>query len=129
MVDMLTAEGFTALEAKSAAEAYALATVHRPELILMDAKMPGEDGYAAARRLSAEPVTRNTPIVMVTADASDESAERAFAAGCAAHVVKPVDPARLVEVIDAVLAKRGSGTAAAGSAAGDAPRSPRRRRR
>ncbi len=63
-----------------------------PDLILLDIKMPGMDGYAVLAHLKADPVTANIPVIFVTAlaDASDEA--RGLAMGVADYISKPINP-------------------------------------
>ena len=65
----------------------------RPDLILLDVMMPGLDGYAVLSRLRANPVTRDIPVVFLTAlsDASDE--ERGLSQGASDYITKPLKPA------------------------------------
>ena len=64
----------------------------RPDLILLDVMMPEMDGYEVCRRLKADPVTANIPVIFVTAkhDVSDE--ERGFSLGAADYIIKPISP-------------------------------------
>lgn len=75
---------------------------HEPvDLLLTDIAMPVDDGYALLRRVRALPPQRggNVPIVAITGYAGSEDRERLLAVGFAAHLSKPVDTARLVEVV------------------------------
>lgn len=78
--------------ARSGAEALAAARKHRPALVLLDIRMPDIDGYELCRRLKADPVTRDTPVIFVTtlSEVGDEAA--GFAAGGVDYIVKPVSP-------------------------------------
>lgn len=64
----------------------------RPDLILLDVMMPEMDGYEVCRRLKADPITANIPVIFVTAkhDVSDE--ERGFSLGAADYIIKPISP-------------------------------------
>ncbi|HEY3498296.1 MAG TPA: GAF domain-containing protein, partial [Polyangiaceae bacterium] len=92
------AEVFAAASAKEAFEAFARV---RPDVVVSDIGMPGEDGYALIRRIRAMPADAGggTPAVALTAYARDEDAQRAFSAGYQMHVTKPVEPDRLATVV------------------------------
>lgn len=78
--------------ATSGAEALALlAGEARPALVLLDAMMPGMDGYEACARMKAMPATRDLPVIFVTARTDAESESRALAAGAADFIHKPVN--------------------------------------
>ena len=73
--------------------ALALARDQRPDLILLDAVMPGMDGYAVLQALRAAPETSDTPVIFVTALSSPEDETRALDAGAADFISKPVNAA------------------------------------
>lgn len=93
----LTRRGFAVLSATSALDGIARATADRPDLILMDVKMPQVDGLEASRRLKASDATKGIPIIMLTAHAMAEDREQALAAGADEYESKPVDLPRLLE--------------------------------
>lgn len=64
---------------------------HRPDLILMDVQLGGEDGLLLTRRLKADAATRPIPIVALTALAMRGDEERAREAGCDDYITKPID--------------------------------------
>jgi two-component system, cell cycle response regulator DivK len=74
-----------------------------PDLILMDLSLPGIDGWEVTRRLKHAPETRAIPIVALTAHAMSGDREQAIAAGCDDFDTKPVDLARLLAKITALL--------------------------
>ncbi|AKT37978.1 PAS domain S-box protein [Chondromyces crocatus] len=107
LVTMLERCGATVVAAASAAEALEAVGRMRPDLLLADIAMPGEDGYSLirkVRRLRQEQGSR-TLAVALTAHARSEDRTRALRAGFNMHVPKPIDPAELVAVI-ASLAPR-----------------------
>ncbi len=93
--------------AASADEAHALARVMRPAAIISDIEMPGENGYAFITRLRQEPgfSAREVPAVALTANARVEDRIKALAAGFQMHVPKPVEPAELIAVVAALVAR------------------------
>ena len=105
-------EGFTVLSASSAVEAIALAVNERPDLILMDAGLPGMTGWDAITELKADARTREIPVLMLTGHVLKESQERAAEAGADGFIPKPCLPDELSREIKSALkthAERGSG--------------------
>jgi CheY-like chemotaxis protein len=76
-----------------------------PDLIVMDLRLPGLDGWEATRRLKGQAETKHIPIIVVTADTSEKSREKAFAAGCDAYETKPADFPKLIERINSLVAR------------------------
>ena len=91
-----TAQGERALE---------LAAAHAPVVILLDLHLPDISGLEVLARVRAEPRTATTPVVVVTADASQGQQARLLAAGADAFLTKPVSVSGLLAVIDAVTQK------------------------
>jgi CheY-like chemotaxis protein len=71
----------------------------RPEVALIDIGLPGLDGYALARRARACPETSSIRLVAVTGYGQADDCQRALAAGFDLHATKPVDPARLHDLL------------------------------
>ena len=82
----------------------ASATETRPDLILMDISLPGMDGWEATKILRAQAETAAIPIIALTAHAMEADRRRSLEAGCDDYDTKPVDLARLLVKIDALLA-------------------------
>ncbi|HEX4699875.1 MAG TPA: response regulator [Actinomycetes bacterium] len=101
--EMLEEEGYQVLaEAADGEEAVALVTQHRPDLAILDVKMPLLDGISAAERIAA---ARIAPVVMLTAFSQRELVERARDAGAMAYLVKPFSKADLVPAIEMAMAR------------------------
>jgi two-component system, cell cycle response regulator DivK len=94
---------FEVLQAETAEQGLDLAARERPDLILMDLRLPGLDGYGAIRRLKADPASRTIPIIAVTSYALPGDEASAREAGCDGYLTKPFDPARLERMIDELL--------------------------
>jgi CheY-like chemotaxis protein len=76
-----------------------------PDLILMDLSLPVMDGWDATRALKADPDTRSIPVIALTAHAMTSDRDRAFEAGCDDFDTKPVEWARLLTKMDALLSR------------------------
>ena len=96
----LTRRGYAVVSATSAVEGIAIAETERPDVILMDIKMPQVDGLEATRRLKANPKTNSIPVITLTAHAMPEDRALALSAGAEEYESKPVDLARLLEKIE-----------------------------
>ena len=83
--------GYRILEAADGAQAVEVAARERPDIILMDLRLPVLDGLAATERIRANPDLSETVIVAVTAHQEADYRARALAAGCNAFVSKPLD--------------------------------------
>jgi len=90
--DALDEAGYTVLVATDGPSAIARARQARPAIVLLDALMPGMDGFEVARRLKAEPGTAAIPIVFMTALTETEHVVAAFSAGGVDYVTKPIQP-------------------------------------
>jgi len=89
--DVLGAAGFRTLEAESGAEGIALANEHRPDVVLMDIRLPDMDGADAARRLAAGLRTSGIPVVAVTSLVLEDDPAWLDEAGFAGYLGKPID--------------------------------------
>jgi two-component system cell cycle response regulator DivK len=89
--DVLELAGIRTLLAATAAEGIALARAHRPDLVLMDLRLPDLDGGEAARRLTADERTCHIPVVALSALPADEASAWFRDAGFVAYIEKPID--------------------------------------
>jgi CheY-like chemotaxis protein len=101
-----TRAGFTILVATDGEQGVAMAATERPDLILMDLRLPVLDGWEATRRIKAQPETQHIPIIALTAHAMSGDREKALAAGCDDFDTKPVEMPRLLEKVRALLPKK-----------------------
>jgi len=100
---VLEAAGFEVDWAANGQLGLEAAAKRRPDIILMDLRMPVLDGYETTRRLKADPALRDVPVLAISAQALPEERERALAVGCAAHIGKPIDVASLAAQVRAWL--------------------------
>jgi CheY-like chemotaxis protein len=99
----LTLLGYRIVVALDGGQAVALAQTERPDLILMDMRLPVLDGWEATRRIKAAPATHTIPVVAITAYAMDNDRRRCLDAGCDDYETKPLEFPRLLAKIRAIL--------------------------
>ncbi len=98
IVETLREGGYDVVgEGANGEEAIALATEHKPDVVVMDVKMPVMDGITAAEQIAK---ARLAPVVLLTAFSQTELVERARDAGAMAYVVKPFTPADLLPAVE-----------------------------
>jgi two-component system cell cycle response regulator DivK len=103
----LKRKGYEVLTAADGQQAVGTASAESPDLILMDMSLPVLDGWEATRRLKADSATRGIPVIALTAHAMAGDREKALEAGCDEYETKPVEFARLLDKVRALL---GGGT-------------------
>ena len=103
LVEMLAEEGYQVVgEAGDGAEAVRLTSELRPDLVVMDVKIPVLDGISAAKRIVSE---RIAPVLILTAFSQRDLVERAREAGAMAYLVKPFTKADLVPAIEMAMSR------------------------
>jgi CheY-like chemotaxis protein len=103
---LLARAGFTVVSAVDGLSGVEAAKRELPDLVLMDMSLPEIDGWEATRRIKADPTTQKVPIIALTAHAMATDRDQAMAAGCDDFDTKPVEFARLLSKIQAVLGSR-----------------------
>lgn len=99
--DALDEAGYTVLVATNGENALQSARMSRPDVILLDAVMPGMDGFEVARCMKADFVTQHIPIIFMTGLTETEHVVAAFATGGADYVTKPIKPQEVLARIAA----------------------------
>ena len=89
-------------EAGTGRDAVAIAKAHRPDVVLMDIRMPDGDGLAAAARILADPALPGTPVIILTTFELDEYIIEAVRAGAAGFLVKDTEPEELIRAVRVV---------------------------
>ena len=93
----------TVLAAMLGGVALDLATQHRPDVILLDLNLPDMAGEAVLAELRASPATCDIPVVILSADATQQRASQARAEGIQAYLTKPIDVQGLLQALDSIL--------------------------
>jgi CheY-like chemotaxis protein len=99
----LRRQGFDVLIARDGASGVEMAKAECPDLILMDLGLPVMDGWEASRRLKSDDATSHIPVIALSAHAMSDDRTQALEAGCDEYDVKPVEWARLLTKIRALL--------------------------
>ncbi len=99
----LLQDTYTVLKAISGEEAIRLTYEEKPDLLLLDLRMPGIDGYQVCKRLKEDPATSHIPIVVVTAMAETNDKVKGLLYGADDYLIKPVDAEDLKEKIRQIL--------------------------
>jgi two-component system, chemotaxis family, CheB/CheR fusion protein len=98
-VMLLQLAGHEAKAAYSGQSALETATEYKPDVVLLDIGMPGMNGYEVARQLRREPQTKDVRVIAMTGYGQDSDRLRSQEAGCDHHLVKPVDPQKLQDLL------------------------------
>ena len=101
--DIVRHKGHATLEATTGEAGVQLATLHRPDLILMDIQLPGIDGNEALRRIRAQPGLADVPVVAVSASVMPDDQRHIVNSGFDAFVPKPISLKPFVAVVERFL--------------------------
>lgn len=104
----LRAEGWQVLTASNGDETLKQVEREKPDLVVLDLMMPVIDGYQVLKRLRADPVTRDLPIIVLSAKGREFDRDAALELGADDYFTKPFSPQRLVERIQGLLATSGA---------------------
>jgi twitching motility two-component system response regulator PilH len=100
--DILTKNGFQVSTADNAEDAIAKVKQARPDLVLMDVVMPGQNGFQATRTLTRDEATKNIPVIICTSKGQDTDKSWGMKQGARDYIVKPIQAADLLAKIKAL---------------------------
>lgn len=103
-------EGFVVIEADNGVTALNLASMKKPDLVLLDLMLPGMDGLSVCKRMQRDPVTAGIPVIMLTAKGEEVDRIVGLELGAADYIVKPFSLREVALRVRAVLG-RGAGQA------------------
>lgn len=122
-LEMLGEQGLAVVGARDGRAGLRLAAARRPDLVLLEIRMPGPDGFEVCSRLKADPATRDIPVIFLSACDRVEDRARAFAVGAVDYVVKPFEMRELrLRLINHLRLSRQSRAFAFDSAFGEGER-------
>jgi twitching motility two-component system response regulator PilH len=102
LTDLLQKNNMSVRTAQNADEAFKRLTEERPDLILMDVVMPGQNGYQLTRSIHRMPEYSSIPIIMCTSKSLETDKVWGMRQGASDYVTKPVDPGELLAKIKAL---------------------------
>jgi twitching motility two-component system response regulator PilH len=102
MTDLLVKNGFTVRSAENAEDAFRKLAEEKPDLILMDVVMPGQNGFQLTRAISRDPQFSDVPIIMCTSKNQETDRVWGMRQGARDYITKPVDSAELMAKIKAL---------------------------
>jgi CheY-like chemotaxis protein len=105
----LTYAGHQVTQAANGAEALELATKVKPDLIMMDVRMPKMTGYEACRQMKQIDDLKNIPVVFLSAKGQDEEVQTGIEAGAVDYILKPFGPEDLARRVSEILKQNGVG--------------------
>ncbi len=95
--------GFDVLLATNGAEAVEVAEAERPDLVILDVRMPRMSGYEACRRLKENPQTASLPVVFLSAKGQDSEIQQGLESGAEEYILKPFAPDELIQQVRNIL--------------------------
>jgi two-component system alkaline phosphatase synthesis response regulator PhoP len=98
--------GYEVVATTNGAEAVELAPSEKPDLIMLDVRMPRMTGYEACVALKANPVTKDTPVIFLSAKGQETEVSTGISAGAAAYILKPFAPDHLIAKVQEALNKK-----------------------
>lgn len=88
-------------------EGFELAKLHKPDLVMLDVRMPKMTGYEACESIKADPETAHIPVVFLSAKGQESEIEQGLSVGAEQYLLKPFAPDQLAVQVREVLAKYG----------------------
>jgi CheY-like chemotaxis protein len=98
--------GHEVITASNGEEAFQLAQQEKPELVLLDVRMPRMNGYEACRHIKADPALKDIPVVFVSAWGQDSEIRTGLEAGAAGYIVKPFEPNQIILKVAELVARK-----------------------
>jgi DNA-binding response OmpR family regulator len=99
--------GHEVLPTSNGEEAYQKALKEKPDLILLDVRMPRMNGYEACQHIKENKSTKDIPVIFLSAKGQESEVETGIQAGAEDYILKPFSPDQLTERIKSILAKSG----------------------
>ena len=106
IVKLLESEGYETIKAETGEEGVRLAAEEKPDIILMDIKLPGIDGIEATKEIRASETDGRIPIIALTSYAMAGDREKLMQGSFNGHIEKPLDPYTVIKEIEKICRKQ-----------------------
>jgi CheY-like chemotaxis protein len=106
--EMLEKAGHSVVEAGNSAECLKKLKAEKPDLILLNIRMPVDDGWKVCRKIKGDEETKGIPVVMFTVMTSEKDMKYSSGCGADAHINKPFDREELLDTVERILEKTAS---------------------
>ncbi len=100
---ILEKEGHEVVVASDSTECFEKLKTEKPDLILLDIMLSGDDGWSTCRKIKEDEKTKDIPVAMFTVRTSEESVEKSYECGADAHINKPFDRTEMLDTIKQLL--------------------------
>lgn len=100
--DVLIKHGFSVSTAENGEDALAKIKADKPQLVLMDIVMPGQNGFQVTRAITRDPATQDVPVIICTSKGQETDRIWGLRQGARDYIVKPVDPQELLAKIASI---------------------------
>ncbi|MBW2595796.1 MAG: response regulator [Deltaproteobacteria bacterium] len=106
LVKLLNKHGYETIKAETGEKGVQLAIEKKPDLILMDIKLPGIDGMEATKRIRASKSGGKVPIIAITSYAMAGDRDKYLKEGFTGYIEKPIDPYKIIEEVEEIWRKK-----------------------
>ena len=106
--ELLSSQGYQVSTADNGDIALEHIRINLPHLVIMDVVMPGQNGFQATREISRDPATQHLPVIICTSKSQETDRIWGMRQGAREFIVKPVDPAVLLQKVAALIGKAGN---------------------
>lgn len=98
--------GHEVITTSNGEEALQAVRAHKPQLVLLDVRMPRLTGYEVCKEIKADPQTQAIPVIFLSAKGQEAEIRSGLEAGAEQYLLKPFSPDQLIEQVNKILAKR-----------------------
>ena len=103
---LLSSKGYVVTGVMDGKSALKEIEANRPDLVVLDIMLPEMDGFEVCRQIKEDPVTRDIPVVMLTAKKNSQDQARGMQVGADAYITKPFKSVKVIETIEGLLGRQ-----------------------